>query len=984
MKMASSIKILQINTNRSRPAMNMAIAMGKEIGASLILVSEPNQIMIRNRKDWITDAEVDSAIYILDNNLAIMSIGYGPNYTYIKTARFTIYSCYFSGNKDISEMENSLDDISSRIRLNKENAIVAGDFNAKSPQWGMEYTDNRGQTVTNWMAENGLIIGNVGNRPTFQRREYTSILDLTICTENINNMIQNWQVSDKESLSDHNYIIFEIASQNIRQRQIIPKQNKGWLIKKLDKQKLVIESLLIEQNVTTTTADGFTAVLKKLCDKCMPKKKSQFRKRPAYWWNDNIANLRKDCIKARRIFSRIVIRNDDEEIERKWREYQLRRKRLRNAIKLAKRSCWEALRKDIDTDIWGNGYKIAMKGILGFPPRLALTMPFTEEVATSLFPSHPPVAFIRSENSIFEPFTPDELKIASRKLKNNKAPGPGQIPSEILKTIAAIKPSYVLEVYNRLAAEGTFPEKWKKAKLVLLKKGDKPTENPSSYRPISLLDVEGKLYEQLLLLRLKEGLKDTGDLSKNQFGFREGRQTVDAVKSAVQIARNSQDYTPQCRRLCAMVTVDVKNAFNSASWQIILDELRKRRINEKIISIISSYLSNRKILLEAEGQEKEMSVNSGVPQGSVLGPTLWNILYDELLEIEQPDGIQLLAFADDVAIVASAMNEEILMNKVNTSLCRVTSWMEKRKLQAVPEKTEAVIFTTRRKTEPIFFTMYNKQVFPTTAIKYLGVWLDNKMTFKTHIDKVIKKAEKSLTALTSLMPNVGGPRSSKRKVLASVIHSQLLYAAPVWYSAMKIQLIRRKFTCIQRGILLRVISSYRTISADAAGVIAGIPPIDLMVEERQQKYHGMDAKEARTNLEIVWQSRWSNARYGRWTHQLIPNITKWVNRPYGEVDYFLTQALSGHGCFKDFLFKRKRADTNKCQYCDEIDDVEHTLFKCSKWDNERDNFLTLTNDIFNIYSLTIALTAKEEKWTAAYQTIRYIIENKEKDIRNMR
>lgn len=170
MKMASSIKILQINTNRSRPAMNMAIAMGKEIGASLILVSEPNQIMIRNRKDWITDAEVDSAIYILDNNLAIMSIGYGPNYTYIKTARFTIYSCYFSGNKDISEMENSLDDISSRIRLNKENAIVAGDFNAKSPQWGMEYTDNRGQTVTNWMAENGLINGNVGNRPTFQRR----------------------------------------------------------------------------------------------------------------------------------------------------------------------------------------------------------------------------------------------------------------------------------------------------------------------------------------------------------------------------------------------------------------------------------------------------------------------------------------------------------------------------------------------------------------------------------------------------------------------------------------------------------------------------------------------------------------------------------------------------------------------------------------------------------------------------------------------
>lgn len=983
--MSSNIKLLQINTNRSRPAMNMALAMGNEIGASAILVSEPNQIMIRNRKDWIKDVEVDSAIKILDHNIAVKNMGHGTGYTYIEIAEFTIYSCYFSGNKEITELESSLDEIGRRIRLNKEFAIIAGDFNAKSPQWGMDYTDNRGQIVTNWMAENGFIIGNVGSKPTFQRRGYTSILDLTVFSENMSSRIRHWEVSEKESLSDHNYIISEVARQNTP-REI--HHNKidtgGWIIKKLDNLKLEREIALIEQNDISTTADGFSAVLKTICDKSMPQKRSQVRKQPVYWWNENIASLRRECIKSRRTYTRIARRNDDAERDRKWDVYQNRRKSMRDAIRAAKRSCWEKLRSNIDKDIWGNGYKIAMKGILGFPPRLALTMNFTEDVAKSLFPSHPPVTFSCSQGSQLEPFTLEELEKASRKLKNNKAPGPGKIPSEILKKLAASKPDYVLEVYNRLARERKFPENWKKAKLVLLRKGDKSIGNPSSYRPLSLLDVEGKLYEQLLLLRLKQAIKDTGDLSTNQYGFREGRQTVDAIKSVVTIATRAQDFAHSNRKLCAMVTVDVKNAFNSASWQIILDELRKRRIDESIIAIISSYLSDRKIIMEAEGHVKEMSVNSGVPQGSVLGPTLWNILYDELLEIVQPENTKLIAFADDVAIVATAKNEQILTRKVNSSLSRVTRWMENRRLQTVPEKTEALIITTKRKIEPIVFNMYGSMVTPTSAIKYLGVWLDSKLKYDTHIDNVIKKAEKSLSALTSLMPNVGGPRSSKRKVLASVIHSQLLYAAPVWYNALNRKCIKRKFTSIQRGILIRVISSYRTISAEAAGVISGVPPLDLMAQERQQKYNGINGKEARERLETIWQTRWTNGVHGRWTHKLIPNIKNWINRPHGEVDYFLTQALSGHGCFREFLYKRRRAETNNCQYCGDTDDVEHTLFNCTKWTNERETYNTLTGEIFSIDSLSRTLIAKEDIWIAAYQTIRHIIENKEKDLRDMR
>ena len=109
------------------------------------------------------------------------------------------------------------------------------------------------------------------------------------------------------------------------------------------------------------------------------------------------------------------------------------------------------------------------------------------------------------------------------------------------------------------------------------------------------------------------------------YRFRKGRQTVDALKAVVKIAEEAAAYSSRSRRICAVITLDVKNAFNSSSWQEILAELEIKKIDESLLKIIASYLSGRKILLEAENKIKEKNINSGVPQGSMLGPTLWNV-----------------------------------------------------------------------------------------------------------------------------------------------------------------------------------------------------------------------------------------------------------------------------------------------------------------------------------------------------------------------
>ncbi|XP_057652399.1 uncharacterized protein LOC130891589 [Diorhabda carinulata] len=134
---------------------------------------------------------------------------------------------------------------------------------------------------------------------------------------------------------------------------------------------------------------------------------------------------------------------------------------------------------------------------------------------------------------------------------------------------------------------------------------------------------------------------------------------------------------------------------------------------------------------------------------------------------------------------------------------------------------------------------------PTKAVKYLGVWLDTKLSFKQHIEKTIEKAEKTLSALANIMPNIGGPRASKRKILSSVVHSQILYGAPVWHTVSERKTFIAKLTRLQRKMAIRICSAYRTVSAEGVGVIAGLPPIELQAKERKERYDGVSKLDAR-------------------------------------------------------------------------------------------------------------------------------------------
>jgi len=290
-----------------------------------------------------------------------------------------------------------------------------------------------------------------------------------------------------------------------------------------------------------------------------------------------------------------------------------------------------------------------------------------------------------------------------KKLPSGKAPGPDQVPNEVIRLAALRFPELFLAAYNACIRTGCFPTRWKRAFLVLLhKEQSKPPDQPSSYRPISLLEGAGKLLERLLLARLVDHIEQVGGLSGSQYGFRKSRSMTDAIAEVLRVARDAGSGVVQNRDLCAVVTIDVKNAFNSAPWRLIDASLQRCYTPKYLIDVVRSYMSDRTLTVgkDANSDAPRLPVTCGVPQGSVLGPTLWNIFYDGILRLRFPNSVKLLAFADDVTIVAVRHNAEILEQAINSTLSAVSSWLSGNGHQLSPEKTGCIVLTNKHAYRP--------------------------------------------------------------------------------------------------------------------------------------------------------------------------------------------------------------------------------------------------------------------------------------------
>ncbi|KAE9522341.1 hypothetical protein AGLY_017253 [Aphis glycines] len=302
---------------------------------------------------------------------------------------------------------------------------------------------------------------------------------------------------------------------------------------------------------------------------------------------------------------------------------------------------------------------------------------------------------------------------------------------------------------------------------------------------------------------------------------------------------------------------------------------------------------------------------------------LWNLLYDGIFKIDMPLDFELIAFSDDIVVVGTSQIPFVLEERLEEVYNRINRWMVTHGLELVTEKKQVACLHQQ------------KNVAATPSLKYLSVQLDKKLNFVEHTDLVSNRAAAAAKQLSFLMPNLRGPRQRCRRLLSTVVTSRLLYASPIWADCMQAG-GWTKMAAVHRRSQLRVACCYSTVSHGAAAVISGIPPIQLLANEKRDIFEGRSKIDARNNLVSDWQQQWDTSPNGRWTHLLIGDISRWLLRGFGEVTFHLSQILSGHGCFSPYLHRFNLQEKNACAQCGFApDDAEYAFFRCDAWENWR-------------------------------------------------
>ena len=700
------------------------IADKKEI--DIIVVSEPNRKMMENSR-WIVDKKVDVGVYFRNRNVPIISVEKRDGFIRVQCRTYSIYCCYCSPNVSFTVFEQYVETLMHLIRAKGEEAIVMGDLNIKSPRWGSPVSDMRGEYFVEWIDTLDLVVHNTGDKPTFVRGRSESYIDVTCSTHRIARDISNWTVLDEEPVSDHS-IIFEIGRGTQKRRGV--ERQMPFFDNKHFRKEVEIKIKPLENKTRIAVAHGMDLLTQAYRKSCVSRGKHKKWRLP-YWWNEEIETKRKECIKLRRKLTRWKgkIPHNIPVLEEWERSYKLCRKVLRRLIEKSKLNNWKALCNELNENLWGNGYKIAMKHLKSPPLPYALSMERKEEIMSTLFPDREDTWERGRVTTDVEVFTVEELMLAGERMKSGKAPGPDNITSEVVKEVIKISPKFILAILNEVVKRQEFPERWKVARVCLIPKGGKTPDNAAGFRPICLLDTMGKLLEFMIRERLELEISKNGGLSQNQFGFRRGLSTVQAVESVIKLATKSQHIW------CILVTFDVRNAFNTVTWSLIVSELKRRGISKYLINIIESYFKDRWITIS--GLKRQMKV--GVPQGSVLGPTLRNLIYDGILREDLGEGVTAIAYADDLAIVAQEEDIEFLNLKTNEAIRRVDRWLKHHDLELAPEKTEAVVLKGKRNLVGLDLSIRGTKITFGNTVKYLGIVMGRHLRFGEHIRYASKK-----------------------------------------------------------------------------------------------------------------------------------------------------------------------------------------------------------------------------------------------------
>jgi hypothetical protein len=371
----------------------------------------------------------------------------------------------------------------------------------------------------------------------------------------------------------------------------------------------------------------------------------------------------------------------------------------------------------------------------------------------------------------------DEIHINSqgveklmRSLDPNKATGPDGISPRVLKELAEELAPGLTIIFRSSLATGHVPADWKDAHVTpIFKKGVQ--YDPANYRPVSLTCVACKLMEHIVVSAMLQHFDVNKILNDYQHGFRRGRSCETQLLDFTEELTSNLEGGKQTD----VLIMDLAKAFDRVNHSLLTHKLRNYGVQGATLAWIDNFLKDRRQAVVVNGSRSSfVSVRSGVPQGSVLGPSLFLAYINDL-----PDNLTALArlFADDTAVYRVVTNG-IDQAHLQQDLHRLAEWEKSWDMQFHPAKcTTLPVTRSRRHLQPAY-QLHGHTLETVTAAKYLGVTIQGDLSWDDHINSIVSKANKTLGFLRRNLKI--SSRTVKERAYKSFVRPVLEYASSVW------------------------------------------------------------------------------------------------------------------------------------------------------------------------------------------------------------